>query len=651
MTEVIAKNNPQIAALFFPKTSLNTETQNWLARASSYPDRNAILALDQFISELKRHGLWDKHLGIYTVVGNSAGDFLLNLKGTSFSSGTNNGGYTYLPQAEIRYNDAASSYTDLGLTPSTIGSGFAASSFFTWCMCTTNTSDADYAFAASQGGNLIGLRTRNVTSATVYGCNATGDTVKVSSGAGFHYIGRDNSSNFVYNNNGIDNTITRTVGSLPTSKLMLGRLGTGATYSNDGLAIFGFGATPLNADERANLNAASKEFVRNLGQIDIDSLTTGESIGANYFTPEMYSSISPVWKVLSQAAPPESNTVTNLDTGTTKGYPHFPCNYVATQNMDSLNISTWTGTHLTPNVPIYGCWFQWIGRANTGPTYNTSIFLFPSFNKTDGKKCELEFSSITKSDGYNLTCLAYVIGKDAVVGDGTGYQEIAVEHGFSPSDIILYADAVTNKDTLFTGTPTNGEANVRVTLDKIVLPYQKFTTASADMKKGIFVDIEVNDLRTSAQTTELFRRISDMCRPTYEVILYTNPLQKAGVRRHGLNKDNINFIANNYVDYFCIMAEENNAENNIVTSLQNQVDYFKGADGSLSVPYSKIMVTFQIGPYQDEMPVSDSQAIRNFMISNGITAINFWRYGGTAGGELSRGYNQAIAAVLGLPLT
>lgn len=243
-----------------------------------------------------------------------------------------------------------------------------------------------------------------------------------------------------------------------------------------------------------------------------------------YFTPADSTTVGNAGKRLfMNAAPPPSDAADETT------YALWPLTEAATQRMDLLAASTWSG----------GKWgFLWANRRTTEDSHNRrpNPLGYPVIEHSNGKQCRIEYSSIAKANAATLVramhWLAYTSAQ---------YEAVATAAGFATSDIKTRATLSGDPDTYFTGSSGFQDGVFQVATDIIMIDDNDLTDGSS--YEGIVIDYECQDSRSDAETTAFVTSLATVVHDkSKELVFYTNPLDGAVVSYNGISTANANAI-------------------------------------------------------------------------------------------------------------
>jgi hypothetical protein len=347
--------------------------------------------------------------------------------------------------------------------------------------------------------------------------------------------------------------------------------------------------------------------------------------GANYFTREMISEISPTGFIsVMQGNCPTSDAEGN------DAYNAFPLTICQTQDMKFMVNST-TETQTAVDHFIWANRWTETGSNNSKP------------NGVFAQTCRLRFSSAATADAATEAEVSYSAGYNAHDQSGNGYLDLTEARGIPDANVLTYDDFVQNLGSLctsmFHGFPT-------APVDTVVLPPEKLADVPTAPKHGITVDWEVQDGHKASETTAAFGTLASIVHGKGLLItLYTNPLDGALVRYNGFVGINDRAFANvssntdtvlGLVDYFDLLMSSRNPD--VPKSLADQVAQFANP------VYAKFEIVWDL-----QNSVADSATIRTAITgAQPFAGVNFWRNGTSLGGSCSRTVNEQIGNLLGI---
>ena len=626
---------------------LTVAGQSYLRRLPttlSYVQQDAVL---RFIRRGQSVGWFGDHTAIWLLCGGSLNSCLINLCGPKFSSGSINGGVSFQPYTGVKF-DGTTGYINPGIQWTDIADA-TLNQHGMWVYINYEQTLTSTVLGATSGGNAIGIRPRNGNNVQIFdGSSNTTISVAASTAIGFTGLFRNNSSNVIVNKRGSETTVTLAAPTAwPSTAPALGRLGiNGATFDPSQVVMYGFlgGATTLNsADLRADLVVACDELAVAIGSISSDELNPQPEVisSPHVWGASTINSVTPAGLRVMQQSPPPTSTSTNLN------FALFPGSDFGTTQIGKLVSSTYNG--------VNGHAWVWGMRAN----YKVSNQANPIFQATftvpvNGieKQAAMEFSTYDYADACTLSHLAYHTGMPAHNGSLTGYLDYLNVVGLSDSAWIPYATAAANPTAYFNRAPTNANPRQRVSLD-LVEPVAKLSEATmSKMKKGILIDGEWADLRSSSQLRAFSTKAAGIIRAGgMESTMYLNSWNAGNAQNEGLYDPTTVASIYNDFDWICPVVWPSNIEKNVEQSMLNQLNLLPS-----NCDMSKVCLTIGIGPYKGQLTSQDATMIRSFITGshpfmNGrqIRMINWWRCYGLPGGDITRQYNQILAIVMGLP--
>lgn len=431
----------------------------------------------------------------------------------------------------------------------------------------------------------------------------------------------------VYRNGAIKNggPVTSTSSARDTRHITINREGSPTNWGVNTVSFVSIGAALDDAQELA-LYQVERDYLVAKGTW---SLTNPDQItGPNYLTADMINDVTPSgWRVVMQASPPASDSVPETD------YPYYPLNVAQAQEIGPAVASTWTGGVVDQ--------FLWVDRyiQSLAPGANP---IFPPIHTSSGTECRVQFTTLALAIASTKVKVAYTIGMPAHNG-GTGYLDIANDAGLADSDVLAHDAVEAQADTLC----TIDYVPFKVFYDKIWLPQTRLVDLPADLREGVTLDMEPHDGRVAADTTGMISFLSSIVHSAgYKLTMYNNPLNGPRVIANGMDQSNM-YLLVALCDYFNLLAWHANTEGDIIASLLNQLDLLTGPGHDQPIPYSKLMVTMELGTLGTTP--DEAAAIREFMVPRGFAGIGYWRHGAVQGGQKCRWTVQKILLSLGLP--
>lgn len=193
-----------------------------------------------------------------------------------------------------------------------------------------------------------------------------------------------------------------------------------------------------------------------------------------------------------------------------------------------------------------------------------------------------------------------------------------------------------------------------VCTDKVILLSSKLTEGANDWyRKGIFLDYEVQDSRTTARTTALITALSaDLHAVDKQLLFYTNPLSSPIQVYTGLDSTNIPVI-HSLVDLMTIFIWSDSDEGTVPLSYEAQLALLEGGGSLTDDQYDRLIINFEMGPVQGSSnpgtTIADCQYIYDVLHNPDTPTFNkiiIWRNFGTMGGTCDLEINQKLCELL-----
>ena len=637
---------------------LETETTSLLSRMTVQPSTAQMYRINQLIAALKTAGIWARADGIWLMAAHTEQAACLNWKSTAFPL-TPVGSPTFFANTGYKGDGVAAHLTCIpDLAAASLGATLDDMSQYVWI--TTDLPGATSEVAAALGANVSGIRAKSVNSASFFTNGTVADTLRVNTTKGLTGWSRDSATSVRVSRSGASAVKTRASVALPARPWNFLRASNGATHSPNGIA-FGFIGKSLTVGQEARLYSALLAYLIGVGAIEDDD-QAGEDSPIDpphcWTNSTMASVPAPVTRVSQQSFPPSSNSVTNAT------YAYWPGNVYASQDIVSIAASTWTSG---------GAWhFIWNSRIQV-PVPASGVYpnarqvtIYPPFSATsganNGRECRLSYTTLARSMADERIRLMWSAGYSnaAIVAEaaGVGITAVAPFTDINASRVVTWAtlNAAKNSTAVFDAVSAYNSSWCYSTGDYIYLPKDKLVNCvTAGMKLGFMLDAEHQDGRTTAEQLAHVQSMAALAAgaPTgpFEFAVYTNELTANSQKYTGLGDPTTlqTLIVDPNVSYISILVTPPTTTGataiaDMLAQLEGQKALFGGVWDA-----SKIMLVIGIGETNGEFTNAECTELRNWIVTNGIEHVQFWRYGGNAGGALSRQYNQVIARTLGLP--
>ncbi|TPW31178.1 hypothetical protein [Pararhizobium mangrovi] len=321
---------------------------------------------------------------------------------------------------------------------------------------------------------------------------------------------------------------------------------------------------------------------------------------------------------------------------TIDSYDGFPIGMAASQNIANMNAvpAGWDGEIAH---------FQWAHRASAieGTEKGTKPNpISPTIRRADGIVCRVQYSTIAKAMAASKVCIMTTLGYDPAE-----CAVVAADAGFDSSAIVSYADAVDGCEALFAddpnpdATPPYAGEPYHVATDRIILANARIVDNPAQAW-GIVYDYEAQDGRSSDATRTHIADLAEVCHTKgFKLLVYTNPLDGAGVLQSGLTRDSLGDVLA-AVDRLSILVGTAYSGGNVVGHFRRQLAMLTGPDGSGSPDMAKVFVTFALSSGE-----VDARQVRRLLTElSAVRMLWYWPDLQTLGGDRSRTVNRVIAA-------
>jgi hypothetical protein len=644
--------------------AVSEEVLDILGRMAVRPEGTVIYRLTQLIDTLKAAGIWQVMdvFSIYALHHAQASG--LNLIDVEHKA-TFVGAPTWAP-----FQGFAGNGIDAALEHEIDFAGdlphVTAENHSLWVWCLTDLPGATIEVGANGGGSQLAIRVRSGTDAGLWSCNEERNDVPVVSGRGFTGLSRTSPSAFLGFKNATATAFTRPAGVIPTSRVSVLRIGAGATFSPNQIAFWAIGGG-LSAEQGVTLYEAMRTFLAGVGAIDPNETDDPEAIGENHFTAAMIHEVTPDGLIVEQQAPaPASNAVTEAT------YPYFPLSASTSQNAAANATSTWDGSAVSPPAPTARKVFVFTPRRHDDPNQvNRRPWPpYPRIFNSSNLSCQFEFpGGLAKAMAAEEAQVMFACGYPKRAEGGLpGYLDVLDAAGFVTDDSLTSGDCRTrdawaaDADALFPHDALSYSGPlIKVAHDKVWLPQARL----ADMLDayGIWCDMEPHDGRGPAETKAHILKLAERCAALgYGFDLYTNALNAGTQIANGLGSSNLADIVNDpNVSRLSVQVCQGNAATPAAAeaTILAQLALLKGPSGDRPIPYGKLTMVVGIGASGQELPLSSAEVVRAFIEgrdddgtpnpAKAFGAVDVWRNGGIAGGEITRPFNQVMATVLGLP--
>lgn len=334
------------------------------------------------------------------------------------------------------------------------------------------------------------------------------------------------------------------------------------------------------------------------------------------------------WRVEQSTTPPASD---NLGS-----YKYYPLNATDTQTLDSAQSSSWSGGVVYHRI--------WVNRWSGGyPNTKPNNIVGPTITVNDGvhgsAPCFLAYSSPSFADAATESEVSYTIGRWTTHNNRNGWMDYPLNAGMSASNVYEYSAFASVAQSLC----TNWDAahGVYYVTDVVVEPSSKLSTLPLGMQGGVELDWETQSGEPTTETNAVIYEIGQNIHgknANYKLKLYTNPLDGSSAPYNGITSANVDYILA-HVDVFGILVwPANPAHKTVQQTLDDQMAMFTSPNTS------KLNLIADMA-----MSLSDAQTLHTSITSQySFGGIEFWYDGQSAGGVCSTGYNQTVAALLGI---
>ena len=223
----------------------------------------------------------------------------------------------------------------------------------------------------------------------------------------------------------------------------------------------------------------------------------------------------------------------------------------------------------------------------------------------------------------------------------------AIAAGLSAEDVIAYADAEQQKESLFSQAPTCGASNYRVCTNKIILPRKTFAQLPPRFRK-IKGDVEWADGRTEAEAEDALDIVSIYTDAGFDFFFYPIRIDQPSIATYsGLTRNNLwKFAAR--ATWFGIPVWRDGKTEDLVEMAQRQLPLLTGPDGSVPVPYGKLVLIPGVGAPGQEITDAQARALRQMIVDQGWAGVDLWNLYAQVGGDISRRAQRVIGILSGL---
>lgn len=274
-------------------------------------------------------------------------------------------------------------------------------------------------------------------------------------------------------------------------------------------------------------------------------------------------------RVFRIAVPPADDTVDAT-------YTHWPLTDATTRA--DFSASTWSGNK----------WhYVWSNRATTGPNHNPNPIPPPVVTYL-GKECRTQYSSIALANAATQGFIRYTLGR-------SDYADPWVDAGGAASDFVPYSDYTTNPAAYFTTPVTFNGHDYQVSTDVPLLPAFRLVDVHP-ATPGVFLDYEVADRRSTAESTAFVQDIADDLHDAgRQLFLFTDPLNGPSQPNTGLTSANLPALSRDYIDILGVYLVRLSGQTvDFQQSYDDQIDVLRGPSGAETVAYDRLSVVFDV---------------------------------------------------------
>ena len=226
---------------------------------------------------------------------------------------------------------------------------------------------------------------------------------------------------------------------------------------------------------------------------------------------------------------------------------------------------------------------------------------------------------------------------------------------FGSSSFISDGSVITGinrADTLFDRIAVTG--TFQVARDIIILGQGRISTFSS--AHGVLIDCEMDDDRPPEHFEALMCSLAELCHAKgYKFGISAHQINTGSGVHMGWTKENANRILtrpdSGAADFLNIIMSFSPPNGDQAAWLQGQLDFLRGPNDDLPIPYNKLMLQLGIGGPGQEMKRSYAQIAHDLVVNNKMRGYIIVPIYATRGGALSREPNQVVATLLGLPTT
>ena len=339
--------------------------------------------------------------------------------------------------------------------------------------------------------------------------------------------------------------------------------------------------------------------------------TTGAGTGIAQKEPNCFAADAAAnsgLRIFGMAPQPQTNDDPN--------YRHWPITDTISLQLPAMRSSRAERVSSYYNLWSNRCYDKSVGGSGCGWNAKGN-YLFPKFDH-NGVEVRPFFTTIAKADACTMAQAASVLGMgDARVTEYTQPAGLKVVKRMELSASMMKGDRF---------------------IDLCILP----DGAMPARGRGISLDYEVQDGRSSKDTLDFLKRFASLVRRAEkETILFINPLDAPTQRYTSIDPKNAPEILaafNNVV----VALWSKNKQNDISQSFKSQIAVLKGERGDAPIDYSKLILQFELKGTTE----ADARIVREIGRANGIKNIMVWRNNAEVGGTCDRAENRKLSCLL-----
>jgi hypothetical protein len=274
----------------------------------------------------------------------------------------------------------------------------------------------------------------------------------------------------------------------------------------------------------------------------------------------------------------------------------------------------------------------------------------------------------------NTTAVATVINTTTFDLVGTTFSGTYASAGTVKNDTVLTTDvnvntgAVghwryfrTNANAIFVNDAVGGA--FKAVRNVIILGQGRLSDVRARGNSpvgGLFLDLEWADGRSAAQFERSIKGLARLCHAkNYTLNATSHAVHKGTGTYSGWRKSNANALLTSApgvdgidenIDLLALLTYQNKpTAQAMVDDILLQMNFFRGVDGTLPVPISKLALELRVGGHLSEIKVDYIDALRSLRTTYGFTHCWITPLYARFGGSLERIPNQRLAQFLGEP--